>query len=91
MQEYLLDGQTPILNSSIDHSARIKFIPHISTKLYHYLWLPLRDQIRHDSAFVIANVHEILFGPTVLVNCRQHFVWRIPDLFYRRMTVYKVQ
>lgn len=83
--------RTPMMDSSIDHSARITVIPHISTKLYHYLWLSLRDQVGYDSAFVIANVHEILFGSTVFVNCRQDSMWRTPDLFYRRTTVYKVQ
>lgn len=65
-------------------------IPNISTKLYHYLRLPLRNQIRNDLPFILANVHEILFGPTVFVDGFQHSLRRTSDLFYGLVSVYEV-
>lgn len=70
--------------------ARMTVIPNISTKFYHYLRLALRYQIRNDPPFIVANVHEILFGPTVFVNGFQHSSWRTSDFFYGLMTVYEV-
>lgn len=65
-------------------------LPNISTKLDHYLRLPLSNQICNDLAFIIANVHEILFGLTVFVDCFQYSPRRTSDFFYGAMTVYEM-
>ena len=79
-----------VLDIAMAPSAGVMVIPNVSTKLHHYLWLALRNQIRNDLPFIVANVHEILLGPRVFVNGFQHSPRRTSDLSYGRMTVYEV-
>lgn len=41
---------------------------------HHGLGFPLCDEIRHDPALVLADVHEVLLCPSILVNGSEDFL-----------------
>lgn len=47
---------------------------------YHCLRLDLCDEVAHDLAFVLADIHEVLLRPAILVNGLQDFGGVATDL-----------
>lgn len=65
--------------------------PYVSSELDHDLRLALSNKICNDLALVVANVHQKLFGSSVLINCPEHTVWGTSNLLYGGVTVHEME
>ena len=58
---------------------------------HHGLGLPFSNQVRHNLALVLTDVHQILFCPSIFINGSQDLLWVSSKLLNVGSRVHKVQ